>query len=411
MSREVLTTESRSLKRSALQLRYRGIQFISAGDLKPDNPKILKHIEETQPLVTETELPLVEKVQSTPEVQNSKPSNICDTIPLPPDSYQEEGRNGEEDEDRDEEEDEDEDEDEVVFKGRHFDRPDDLPGLPPGFKDRLVVVPNTLESRDEGISVTSDDSLATSARRRCTEFSEYSQHSLNKSTRTVCTELDDVDVSDAVVADYLAHIEDDMTDHESSVLDTGDYGAHADMEEHNGEQVHNRGHRTKNSKANSFQHFLDLDDDFLAVLDGTDMTSKVGSEAEVSEDLIRRRRHTTKLLSPTLAFDVDSYGDFDIMDFDRPSLKKSKKRDQVPSFGLSDSDLEWELESSWKNDRKKKKKLKKEREELRAQGLLGGKGKVNLKAKYSEGMNVEAIKSEIRGFLLSPAREYDPHTV
>ena len=101
--------------------------------------------------------------------------------------------------------------------------------------------------------------------------------------------------------------------------------------------------------------------------------------------------------------DQDPYNGFDIMDHERPSLRKRPKgRRGVLPFELSDSDLEISIQSAWQQDRSKKKMRKQEREELRAQGLLGKKGKLDLKAKYAEGMSLDEIKGEIRDFLITP---------
>jgi len=101
----------------------------------------------------------------------------------------------------------------------------------------------------------------------------------------------------------------------------------------------------------------------------------------------------------------DPYGGFDIMDFDRPSLKnKPKGRKSMPDefAGLSDEELIADLQSAWKNDRSKKAAKKAEREEMRAMGLLGRghkKGKVDMNARYSEGMDMVHLRLEIREFL------------
>jgi hypothetical protein len=100
---------------------------------------------------------------------------------------------------------------------------------------------------------------------------------------------------------------------------------------------------------------------------------------------------------------ADAYEGFDVMDFDRPSLKKKPKgrRGKLP-FDLSDSDLEVSLQAAYENDRAKKKERKQLREALRAEGLLGSKnGKPNLKDKYREGMGIGTVKDEIKAFLLS----------
>lgn len=100
---------------------------------------------------------------------------------------------------------------------------------------------------------------------------------------------------------------------------------------------------------------------------------------------------------------ADAYDNFDVMDFDRPSLKpKSKGRKGKLTLDLSDSELEASMEMAWTNDRMKKADRKKQREELRAQGLLsknGKKGKPDLNFKYKEGMGINDVKEEIRAFL------------
>ena len=98
----------------------------------------------------------------------------------------------------------------------------------------------------------------------------------------------------------------------------------------------------------------------------------------------------------------DLYNGFDVMDTERPSLKKRTKgrRRKIP-VEVSDSELEQSLEVAWANDRIKKKKRKKERDELRAQGLLGKKGKVDMKVKYSRGMEMAQVLKEVKGFLAS----------
>ncbi|KAJ5692068.1 hypothetical protein N7462_001491 [Penicillium macrosclerotiorum] len=104
------------------------------------------------------------------------------------------------------------------------------------------------------------------------------------------------------------------------------------------------------------------------------------------------------------ALESDPYYGFDIMDLDRPSLHKKSKGQKHPALDvmLSDSDLELHLQEVWQTDRNKKKTRKKEREELRSQGLLGrSPGDADLKVKYAKGMNLEELMTEFRAFLLS----------
>jgi len=99
---------------------------------------------------------------------------------------------------------------------------------------------------------------------------------------------------------------------------------------------------------------------------------------------------------------ADSYDGFDVMDFERPSLKKKPKgRKGKLAFDLSDSEFEASMQMAFENDRLKKKERKQEREALRAQGLLGNKnGKPDLKQKFKEGMSIHDVKDQIKGFLM-----------
>lgn len=114
-----------------------------------------------------------------------------------------------------------------------------------------------------------------------------------------------------------------------------------------------------------------------------------------------------------LADSVDQYGDvgFDIMDFDRPSLRNTKRgrKGKLPPEleELSDEDLREEMRSQWDNDRDKKRLKKAEREELRMQGMLGAagkKGKADLSQKYLQGMTVPQIHEELKIFLMDDGK-------
>ena len=129
----------------------------------------------------------------------------------------------------------------------------------------------------------------------------------------------------------------------------------------------------------------------------------------------RVKRFRSTILSATALADIldnDPYNGFDVMDQERPSLhKKPKGRRGKLSLELSDSELEHSLHTAWEKDRTKKKMRKQEREELRAQGLLGKKFQADLKAKYAEGISMTQIKKEIRNFLLSSMERYAPRSI
>lgn len=109
--------------------------------------------------------------------------------------------------------------------------------------------------------------------------------------------------------------------------------------------------------------------------------------------------------------DQDPYGAYDIMDFERPSLRRGNKGRKAPDFQLSDEELTAQLQQSWETDRNKKKKRKQDREERRREGLLGvtsktGRTTLDLQLKYSRGMKMDDVGKEVRQFLLSSSDRY-----
>lgn len=93
------------------------------------------------------------------------------------------------------------------------------------------------------------------------------------------------------------------------------------------------------------------------------------------------------------ALDEDPYGAFDVMDFDRPSLrpkKKGRKSDFPYDLELEDEDLREQLVSTWTKDRDKKLQRKRAKEEARMSALL----------EYADRSEPAAIKAEIRRFLI-----------
>ena len=152
----------------------------------------------------------------------------------------------------------------------------------------------------------------------------------------------------------------------------------------------------------------------LLLYDGADQcfspnkVTRTSSEGRASAQSSRSKRNQKSRLSnefpsASLMADVleqDPYNGFDIMDQTRPSLRKKVKgrRGKLP-LELSDSEIEKNLRSQWENDRDKKRMRKQEREEMRAHGLLGRNGKLDINAKYPAGMPLADVKDAVRVFL------------
>ena len=108
----------------------------------------------------------------------------------------------------------------------------------------------------------------------------------------------------------------------------------------------------------------------------------------------RQRDHFPSASALADALDQDPYGAFDVMDFDRPSLKpkkKGRKSDLPFDLGVEDPELADRLRSSWEKDREKKAVRKKEKQLEREDALLNA----------SERNQPTAIRAEIRQLMLS----------
>ena len=229
--------------------------------------------------------------------------------------------------------------------------------------------------------------------------------------------------------------EDNFSDFNSSELeDELEYTEREQWEDEEDLRQRRRERMTDEQVARLFakQQELGIDDDELVIDDGEYMS--ISEEVDGIGDVARARaglanianisfgRNKHGMRRPThrrggdftfpdasaLADTVEQYGEngFDIMDFDRPSLrptKKGRKGNLPPELeALEDDELKENLRNAWSNDRRKKSAKKAEREDLRMQGLLGAAGragKADLSAKYPFGMTTAQIQEELRIFL------------
>ncbi|KAF0314971.1 hypothetical protein GQ607_017794 [Colletotrichum asianum] len=124
------------------------------------------------------------------------------------------------------------------------------------------------------------------------------------------------------------------------------------------------------------------------------LPSEISDQEDDEDDLFRSA-------ADRFAGEID---DFNFMDWDRPALKRKKgkgAKNRIPVFDISDSELEEKMLAAWKNDRTKKAERNRERQALRAQGLLGKNvNPEDLRVKYPHGMGLDQIADELRTFLL-----------
>ena len=99
---------------------------------------------------------------------------------------------------------------------------------------------------------------------------------------------------------------------------------------------------------------------------------------------------------------VLDYGEFDIMDRQRPSIQlRRNARSRRVCSEPCDTVFANRMQRAWEGDRAKKKLRKQAREDLRQLGLLDKKGKISLKSKYTQGLSLGDLEEQIQIFLQS----------
>ncbi|KAG7434291.1 Protein SQS1 [Fusarium oxysporum f. sp. raphani] len=222
--------------------------------------------------------------------------------------------------------------------------------------------------------------------------------------RNAKTKFDDEE--DAILADYIANLKEntEVDDYFKELLEGGRHSDDSGVSESANAAGDDTDADTDDAEAtNGDEVPSEIDDETLArLIAGQQLGQDLGMEdvhfGDSSSDSDSDDDDTGKRTKQRQEFDDD----FDLMDWDRPSLRRRKgkgARAQI-SFNMSDSELEASLQASWKSDRLKKSERKKQREEMRALGMLGKKDPDDLRVKYPDGMNMDQVADELQTFLM-----------
>jgi hypothetical protein len=164
------------------------------------------------------------------------------------------------------------------------------------------------------------------------------------------------------------------------------------------------------------QEELGLGSDDIVLYDDADSEDDQGEWQLAPKSTPRRKKGSTKKAKiiqkkgqyPSATAMADAFDDLDLVDWQRASLDNFNQSTRRSSrvHHASDSELEEAMNLSFQKDRLKKAEKKKEREALRALGLLGKKVKPDdLRVKYPGGMAKEDIQFELEQFLIGTAEQ------
>ncbi|CAM1503722.1 Fc.00g013130.m01.CDS01 [Cosmosporella sp. VM-42] len=286
----------------------------------------------------------------------------------------------------------------ILFKGRDAQRRTN-----PTTTMNLVQMQAEIQVVEQKISVIPDPAPVLTTGKTAAPKNKRQPHKTVNSTSN--------DEDDAIIADYIANMRENGESHdflEQQSCNRRDLGGtesdHADSSnsDDDNDQLNTDVDKEREAEAGGNEQEeseSDLDDETLAkLIAGQELGA---NDVDFDESSSDSDSSSAKEKVDSQLVDQD---DFDLMDWYRPSLRRRKgkgARAQI-NFNVSDSELEQTLQVAWKNDRLNKSERKRQREELRALGMLGKKANPkDLGVKYPNGMDMEQVAEELRNFLLS----------
>ncbi|KAH9904606.1 hypothetical protein F4778DRAFT_780578 [Xylariomycetidae sp. FL2044] len=259
-------------------------------------------------------------------------------------------------------------------------------------------------------------------------FGTYSK--ANQRARKTSSGIPSDDEEAAIIADYMANIQDDSDDSNAGDEDEDHHpglgsfhmrdlgGTDSDaVPEPVSSENESRDMSEEDEDEDTMRNQLLADDELMAhVLAKQEelglVSDNMGDASDdnwtISKGTPRRRKKGSskkaKIVQkkgqfPSATEMADAFDDLDLMDWHRPSLNNFKKASKT--FDVSDSELEEAMNLAFRKDRLKKAEKKKAREELRSQGLLGKNiDPDDLRVKYRGGLSLDDLANELETFLL-----------
>ncbi|KAI1857408.1 uncharacterized protein JN550_013226 [Neoarthrinium moseri] len=256
----------------------------------------------------------------------------------------------------------------------------------------------------------------------------------------------------ALIADYIANMDSDEAGEDGDESDNHPgLGSHAfhllrdiggtdsdavpedSSEDESGEEKSDEGEDEEPESAEAQRRRMELEDERMARLlakqqelgfggDDLMLYDDVGEDDDQGEWQIapratprRKKKGASKKAKivqkkgqyPSATAMAEAFDDLDLMDWHRAALDTfNQAAKRASTFTHDDSDLEEAMNLSFQKDRLKKAEKKKQREALRAQGLLGKNVNPNdLRVKYPVGMSKDDMAFELEQFLVGTVEQ------
>lgn len=231
----------------------------------------------------------------------------------------------------------------------------------------------------------------------------------------------------AILADYMANMDEEDEDEDMDahpglgshafhqLRDIGGTDSDAVPEDEDDEDSEENAMDARLARLLAKQEALGLGSDDIMLFDGTGPVDDDDEEGWTLAPKTTPRRKkkgsskTARLMQkkgqfPSASTMADAFDDLDLMDWHRPALNNYRSS-QAPY--CSDSELNEAMEATFQRDRLKKAERKKQREALRAQGLLGKKANPeDPRVLYPGGMSRDELLYELEQFLLGTDEQY-----
>lgn len=328
----------------------------------------------------------------------------------------------------------------ILFRGRTAPRKPAEPSSSRVQESRqeLELLVKTQSERLQVTATTEEIAAVPEARSEAPSPAKKSlAHSPPRTNDAPDVDVEEEDEEDAVLADYMANMEglEDLIAHHQKFASRDLGGSDGDVvlgaESGSDDSAGSDDDELEDDDLAMDDLRSDSDEDLAAEIDDAELARLLAKQEElglVGDELLlfdgavsgrdapsrrpRRKQARTRppkqdapAPQPNSANDVaEAFDDLDLMDWDHMNSLRRKPKGKHGAVNLTNEDAELQavMDATYEKDRLKKKERKREREELRAKGLLGkNPNPDDPRIRFVDGINLTELREEFSRFLLT----------